>query len=209
MDQTEPSRVAQAVAHLGLSHAVLTSVTRDDLDDGGASVFAATIRAIRSLVPGCRVEALIPDLRGDAAALQTVVAEEPEVLNHNIETVLRLQSAVRPSAGYGRSLALLGRARGEPSATLTKSGLIVGMGEARDEVLGALADLRAVGTSIVTIGQYLRPSARHRPIHRYVTPEEFRAYQAYGESLGLSRVEAGPLVRSSYHAAAAVGGVQR
>jgi lipoic acid synthetase len=200
VDPGEPERVAEAVARLGLSHAVLTSVDRDDLPDGGAGVFAETIRRIRQRVPGCAVEVLIPDFKGDAAALALVAEEQPEVLNHNTETVLRLQREVRTAASYGRSLALLGRAKRLSPAGLVKSGLIVGMGETREEVLGTLADLRAVGVDLVTIGQYLRPSARHRPIHRFVPPDEFAEYAGSGQELGLARVESGPLVRSSYHA---------
>jgi lipoic acid synthetase len=200
VDPGEPGRVAEAVARLGLSHVVLTSVDRDDLPDGGAAVFAEAVRQIRRRVPACAVEVLIPDFKGDPAALGTVMAERPEVLNHNTETVLRLQREVRTAASYGRSLTLLARARWMNPAGMVKSGLIVGMGETREEVLGALADLRAVGVDIVTIGQYLRPTARHRPIHRYVPLGEFAEYSARGAALGLPRVEAGPLVRSSYHA---------
>jgi len=200
LDPGEPARVAEAVARLGLRHAVLTSVDRDDLRDGGSAHFAATIERLRERVPGCAIEVLIPDFKGDPAALATVLAARPEVLNHNLETVARLQREVRTAASYGRSLALLARAKQADPARLVKSGLMVGLGETRDEVLGALADLRAVGVDIVTIGQYLRPTARHRPIDRYATPEEFAAYQAHGAALGLPRVEAGPLVRSSYHA---------
>jgi lipoic acid synthetase len=207
VDSDEPGRVAEAIGRLGLSHAVLTSVNRDDLPDGGAGTFAETVRRIRDRVPGCAVEVLIPDFRGDRAALETVVAEKPEVLNHNTETVLRLQREVRTAAGYGRSLALLARAKWMNPAGRVKSGLIVGMGEAKEEVFGALADLRAVGVDIVTIGQYLRPTSRHRPVHRYVTPGEFAEYAACGEALGIPRVEAGPLVRSSYHAGEAMGAV--
>jgi lipoic acid synthetase len=200
VDPGEPERVAEAVARLGLRHAVLTSVDRDDLPDGGAGQFAAAIRRIRERVPGCAVEVLIPDFKGGRPALETVMAEKPEVLNHNLETVLRLQREVRTAASYGRSLALLARAKAFDPSGLVKSGLMVGLGESREEILGALADLRAVGVDLVTIGQYLRPSARHRPIHRYATPEEFAAYRAAGVALGLARVDAGPLVRSSYHA---------
>ncbi|MFH1329930.1 MAG: lipoyl synthase [Actinomycetota bacterium] len=200
LDPGEPERVAEAVARLGLRHAVLTSVDRDDLPDGGAEVFAATVRRLRERVPGCAVEVLIPDFKGDRAALEVVMGEKPEVLNHNLETVVRLQREVRTAADYGRSLALLARAKRMSPAGLVKSGLIVGLGETKDEVLGALSDLRAVGVDIVTVGQYLRPTARHRPIHRYVSPEEFAAYRGHGAALGLPRVEAGPLVRSSYHA---------
>lgn len=200
VDPDEPARVAEAVARLNLRHAVLTSVDRDDLPDGGAGVFAAAIRHIRERVPGCAVEVLVPDFRGDAGALETVAAERPEVLNHNTETVLRLQREVRTAANYGRSLALLARARALHPGGLVKSGLIVGLGETREEVLGTLADLRAVGVDVVTIGQYLRPTPRHRAIHRYVTPAEFAEYAAVGEGLGLPHVESGPLVRSSYRA---------
>jgi lipoyl synthase len=207
VDAGEPGRVAEAVARLGLSHVVLTSVDRDDLPDGGAAVFAEAVRQIRRRMPACAVEVLVPDFKGDPAALGTVMAERPEVLNHNTETVLRLQREVRTAASYGRSLALLARARWMNPAGVVKSGLIVGMGETREEVLGALADLRAVGVDIVTLGQYLRPTARHRPIHRYVPPAEFAEYSARGAALGLPRVEAGPLVRSSYHAGLARGAV--
>jgi lipoic acid synthetase len=200
LDPEEPARVAEAVARLGLRHAVLTSVDRDDLPDGGAGVFAATIGRIRERVPGCAVEVLVPDFKGDAAALGSVMAAGPEVLNHNLETVARLQREVRTAASYGRSLALLARAKKLAPDGLVKSGLMVGLGESAEEVCGALADLRAVGVDVVTIGQYLRPTARHRPIHRYAPPEEFAAYRQHGAALGLPRVEAGPLVRSSYHA---------
>lgn len=200
VDFGEPDRAAQAVAAMGLEHAVLTSVNRDDLDDGGASIFAATITGIRDLVPDCSVEVLIPDFKGDAEALETVMLAKPAVLNHNTETVLRLQREVRTAANYGRSLALLARAKWiDPSCTV-KSGLIVGMGETEAEIMSTLADLRAVGVDLVTIGQYLRPTARHRRVARYVHPEEFARYRAEGERLGLSHVESGPLVRSSYHA---------
>jgi len=200
VDWDEPKRVAEAVDEMGLAHVVLTSVTRDDLGDGGAGVYAETIRRIRERVPTCLVEVLVPDFKGDRAALETVTAAKPEVVNHNIETVLRLQRDVRTAANYGRSLALLARARQLNPDGRVKSGLIVGMGETRQEVLGALADLRAVGVDIVTIGQYLRPTARHRPIDRYVDPGEFAEYKVYGEGLGIPHVESGPLVRSSYHA---------
>jgi lipoic acid synthetase len=200
VDRDEPRRAAEAVARMGLSHAVLTSVNRDDLPDGGAAIFAETIRRIRDLVPGCAVEVLIPDFKGDATALGVVMDEQPTVLNHNTETVLRLQRDIRTAANYGRSLALLARAKWRDPAGTVKSGLIVGMGEREDEVLGALADLRAVGVDIVTIGQYLRPTPRHRPIDRYVEPAEFARYAAEGGRLGLPHVESGPLVRSSYHA---------
>jgi lipoic acid synthetase len=200
VDRDEPKRVAAAVARMELSHAVLTAVNRDDLPDGGAEIFAASVREIRTARPTCEVEVLIPDFKGDVAALKTVVAAGPEVLNHNTETVVRLQRDIRTAANYGRSLTLLARAKAIDPDALVKSGLIVGMGETREEVLGALADLRAVGVDIVTVGQYLRPTTRHRPVHRYVDPGEFAEYKLYGESLGIPHVESGPLVRSSYHA---------
>ena len=200
VDVFEPFRAAAAVAEMGLRHAVVTSVNRDDLDDGGASIFAATIREIRNRVPACDVEVLIPDFKGDRTALETVMGENPSVLNHNTETVLRLQREVRTAASYGRSLALLARAKWINPTGAVKSGLIVGMGETKEEVIGTLADLRAVGVDIVTIGQYLRPTARHRAVHRYVHPDEFGEYRRFGEGIGISKVEAGPLVRSSYHA---------
>jgi len=200
VDLEEPKRAATAVAAMGLSHAVLTSVNRDDLPDGGAAIFAETIRRIRDELPDCDVEVLIPDFKGDPDALQTVMDAKPSVLNHNTETVLRLQRDIRTAANYGRSLALLARAKWANPAGTVKSGLIVGMGESEAEIMGALADLRAVGVDIVTVGQYLRPTARHRRIHRYVHPDEFDRYRAEGERLGLPHVESGPLVRSSYHA---------
>ncbi len=200
VDEDEPVRAAEAIAAMGLSHAVLTSVDRDDLDDGGASIFARTIHEIRERLPECDVEVLIPDFKGEIGPLETVLAAKPAVLNHNTETVLRLQREIRTAANYARSLTLLARAKwANPSATV-KSGLIVGMGETDEEVVGALADLNAVGVDVVTIGQYLRPTARHRRIHRYVHPDVFDRYKAAGEAFGLAHVEAGPLVRSSYHA---------
>ena len=200
LDLEEPERAAEAIERMGLRHAVITSVNRDDLDDGGSRVFAMTIDAVHRRVPGCDVEVLISDFKGSRRDLETVMNAGPEVLNHNTETVLRLQRDVRTAANFGRSLTLLARAKWFNPAGSVKSGLIVGMGETREEVLGAVADLRAVGVDIVTIGQYLRPTAKHRPIHRYVHPDEFAGYKTYGESLGLAHVESGPLVRSSYHA---------
>jgi len=202
VDVDEPARVADAVATLGLQHAVITSVARDDLDDGGASIFAATIRAIRARMPNTRVEVLIPDCKGDPAALETIFEARPDVLNHNLETVARLQRAVRPSAGYARSLAVLARAAA--AGLHTKSGLIVGMGERDDEVRAAIADLRAVGVEILTVGQYLQPSSQHLPVVRWWHPDDLAAIGAYAERLGFAHVEAGPLVRSSYHAKRAV-----
>jgi lipoic acid synthetase len=200
VDADEPERAAEAVAAMGLRHAVLTSVNRDDLPDGGAAMFAETVHRIRDRLPDCDVEVLIPDFKGDPVALETVMDAKPDVLNHNTETVLRLQRDIRTAANYGRSLALLARAKRHSPAAIVKSGLIVGMGETEQEVKGALADMRAVGVDVVTIGQYLRPTARHRPVHRYVEPAEFDRYTAEGRLLGLPHVEAGPLVRSSYHA---------
>lgn len=199
-DIFEPFRAAEAIKKMGLKHAVITSVNRDDLDDGGSGIFAHTITESRRQSPGTEIEVLIPDFKGDREALQTVMDAKPEVLNHNTETVIRLQRDIRTSASYGRSLALLWRAKQMSPHGLTKSGIIVGMGETRDEVLGTLADMRAVGIDIITIGQYLRPTARHRPIHRYVHPDEFAEYKAFGEGMGIPHVESGPLVRSSYHA---------
>lgn len=199
-DVLEPFRAAEAIKAMGLSHAVITSVNRDDLADGGAAIFAATIRETRRIHPQCAIEVLIPDLQGSKEALEVILAEKPEVLNHNTETVLRLQREIRTSANYGRSLALLARAKAHNPEGLVKSGLILGMGETKDEVLGELTDLRAIGVDIVTIGQYLRPTPRHRPVHRYVHPNEFDSYRRHGHAIGIPHVEAGPLVRSSYHA---------
>ena len=200
LDWDEPGRVAEAAARMGLRHMVITSVNRDDLPDGGSQVFAQTVTEVRSRVPGCDVEVLIPDFKGSAEDLERVMAAGPAVLNHNTETVLRLQREVRTAANYGRSLTLLARAKWLRPQGVVKSGLIAGMGETREEILGALADLRAVGADVATIGQYLRPTPRHRPVHRYVHPDEFAEYAAYGRRLGLAHVESGPLVRSSYHA---------
>ena len=199
-DIFEPFRAAEAIQKMNLKHAVITAVNRDDLDDGGAGVFAHTITESRRRSPNTEIEVLIPDFKGEREPLQTVMDARPEVLNHNTETVLRLQRDIRTSASYGRSLALLWRAKQMNPDGLNKSGLIVGMGEGREEVLATLADMRAVGIDIITIGQYLRPTARHRPIHRYVHPDEFAEYKAFGEGRGIPHVESGPLVRSSYHA---------
>ena len=200
LDVFEPFRAAEAIEKMNLKHAVITSVNRDDLDDGGADIFARTITETRRRSAGTDIEVLIPDFKGDREALQTVMDAVPEVLNHNTETVLRLQRDIRTSASYGRSLALLWRAKQMNPDGLTKSGLIVGMGETREEVLATLADMRAVGIDIITIGQYLRPTARHRPINRYVHPDEFAEYKSFGEGMGIPHIESGPLVRSSYHA---------
>jgi lipoyl synthase len=202
VDVDEPVRVAEAVATLGLRHAVVTSVARDDLDDGGAEIFAATIRAMRARTPQTRVEVLIPDCKGDPGSLDVIFDARPDVLNHNLETVARLQRAARPSAGYARSLAVLARAK--DAELHTKSGLILGMGEELDEVRAAITDLRGVGVDILTVGQYLQPSSRHLPVVRWWTPDELAAIGAFAEGLGFAHVEAGPLVRSSYHARRAV-----
>jgi lipoic acid synthetase len=201
-DPGEPARVAEAVERMGLRFAVVTAVARDDLPDGGAAEFAAVIRAVRARTPGVSVEVLIPDCKGDADALDVVFRARPDVLNHNLETVARLQRAARPSAAYARSLTLLSRAK--EAGLVTKSGIILGMGETADEVCGAIADLRNVGVDILTLGQYLRPSPRHLPVVRWWTPDEFASFAAYAEALGFAHVEAGPLVRSSYHAKRAV-----
>jgi lipoic acid synthetase len=197
-DPREPARVAEAVERMGLRFAVVTAVARDDLPDGGAAEFAAVIRAIRARTPEVSVEVLIPDCKGDPDALAVIFDERPDVLNHNIETVARLQRAARPSAGYARSLAVLARAK--VAGLTTKSSLIAGMGETADEVEQTLADLAGVGVDIVTIGQYLRPTSHHLPVARWWTPEELTALKVAGEAMGIGHVEAGPLVRSSYHA---------
>jgi lipoic acid synthetase len=198
LDTGEPERVAEAVQRMGLAHAVITCVARDDLSDGGAGGFARTIAAIRSRVPRTTVEVLIADCKGDAASLRTIFEARPDILNHNIETVARLQRAVRPSAGYARSLGVLARAK--DAGLTTKSGIIVGMGERDDEVVATLADLRAVGTDIVTVGQYIRPSRDHLPVARWWAPDEFEAIRVAGMAMGFSHVQASPLTRSSYHA---------
>ncbi len=197
-DPEEPQRVADAVARMGLRHAVITSVNRDDQKDGGAAIFAAVVREIRARVPGCAVELLIPDLKGDWAALEVILASRPDVLNHNTETVPRLYRTVRPGASFSRSLELLRRSR--EAGLLTKSGIMVGLGEEWDEVLDTIRAIRAAGTDVLTVGQYLRPSPSHLPIVRYWTPEEFARLRELALGLGYSHVESGPLVRSSYHA---------
>jgi len=201
LDATEPDRVAAAVSKMRLDHVVVTAVARDDLDDGGAEAFAHTIKAIASRSPAATVEVLIPDFGGDRGALETVLEAAPDVVNHNLETVAGLQRAVRPSAGYARSLAVLARTKAH--GIVAKSGLIVGMGETASEVEGALADLASVGCEIVTIGQYLRPTSNHLPVNRWVAPEEFELYRAAGLGLGISHVESSPLTRSSYRAGSA------
>lgn len=194
----EPARIAEAVDRMGLSHAVLTMVARDDLDDGGFAHVAACVRAIRELRPATRVETLVSDAKGEAASLELLFDARPDVFNHNIETVARLQRAVRPSAGYARSLGVLSAAR--HAGLVAKSGLVLGMGETVEEVDGCLADLASIGVSIVTMGQYLRPTSHHLPVARWIHPDEFARWKEVGESLGIAHVEASPLTRSSYHA---------
>jgi lipoyl synthase len=203
LDPTEPERVAEAVVRLKLAHAVITCVARDDLDDGGAAAIAASVRAIRERSPGTNVEVLTSDLKGDAASLQLIIDARPDVLNHNVETVARLQRAVRPSAGYLRSLTVL--ARSVHAGLTTKSGLMVGLGETADEVEETLADMAAVGVQIATIGQYLRPTERHLPVARFWEPREFDDLAERGRRLGLRHVQSSPLTRSSYHAREALG----
>ena len=198
LDLEEPYRVAEAVARLNLRHAVITSVNRDELKDGGAGIFAETIRQIRLRVPGCRVEVLTPDFKGDEEALDIIVEAAPDVFNHNVETVPRLYRTVRPQAKYDRSLYVLDYMKRH--GLITKSGLMVGIGERPEEVIEVLRYLRRAGVDIVTIGQYLQPTPEHLPIDRYVTPEEFRWYREEGLAMGFAHVESGPLVRSSYHA---------
>jgi lipoic acid synthetase len=197
-DPGEPARVARAVVDLGLAHAVVTTVARDDLPDDGAGAYRTTIEAIHAAAPGTAVEVLISDCRGNPESLQAIFDARPEVLNHNVETVPRLQRAVRPNASYARSLAVLARARA--AGLTTKSGLIVGMGETPEEVLGVLADLHGIGVGIVTIGQYLRPTSHHLPVARWWSPDEFERLKVAGEAMGIPHVESSPLTRSSYHA---------
>ena len=201
LDLDEPRRVGEAVAALELEHVVITSVNRDELADGGAAVFAATIRECRARRPGMTVEVLVPDFKGDEAALRDVVAARPDILNHNLETVERLHPWARPGGRYWRSISLLGAAKRLDAGMLTKSGLILGMGETQEEIAAAMADLRKAAVDILTLGQYLRPSAQHAPVARWVAPAEFAEWKVLGErELGFAHVESGPLVRSSYHA---------
>ena len=199
-DREEPERVGRAVGELALEHVVITSVNRDDLADGGAAHFAATVGAIRRHAPGCRVELLIPDLHGNADALDTVIAAGPDILNHNTETVPRLYKVARHGGRYERTLDLFRRARRVAPGLLTKSGIILGLGEERDELVATMRDLQEAGVSILTLGQYLRPSPQHLPVARYYHPDEFRELGEIGRALGFAHVESGPLVRSSYHA---------
>lgn len=204
LDADEPHNVAVAVKHLNLAHTVITSVNRDDLPDGGAAHWAETIRQVRALNPECKVEVLIPDFNGDEGALNTVLDAEPDVLNHNTETIARLYRRVRPDADYQQSLTLLERAAArrdrDQSEMLTKSGIMVGLGETFDEVVELMKDLRNVSCDIMTIGQYLQPHARRLPVERYVTPEEFDRWRDVGMSMGFKHVQSSPLTRSSYHA---------
>ena len=204
VDYDEPRRVAEAVAVLGLKYAVVTSVNRDDRKDGGAELFALTIRAIRERIPGCKVEVLTPDFQGSHAAMETVMNAHPDVLNHNIETVPRLYRQVRLGARYERSLDMLAHAKQARPSVPTKSGLMLGLGETGAEVEQVMRDLRAHQVDILTLGQYLRPSLKHLPIIRYIPIEEFAEFKRFGYELGFSHVESGPLVRSSYHASDAL-----
>ncbi len=201
LDLEEPGRVAEAIRRLGLRHAVITSVNRDELEDGGAFIFAETIRKVRELCPGTSVEVLIPDFQGDREALRVVMDAGPDILNHNVETVPRLYRLMRPQAKYERSLELLRRAKGMRPETPTKSGIMVGPGETWDEVLGTMGDIAETGCDILTVGQYLQPSPAHAPVLRYYPPEAFVKLKALGAAMGFRHVESGPLVRSSYHAA--------
>jgi len=197
-DPEEPRRVADAVARMGLRHAVITSVNRDDQSDGGASIFAAVIRAIRERRPGCAIEVLIPDFKGDWGALESVLRARPDVLNHNVETVPRLYRQARAGARFERSLELLRRSK--QAELLTKSGVMVGLGESWEELIETIRRIRDAETDVLTVGQYLSPSSKHLPVRRYYTPEEFDRIRDHALALGFSHVESGPLVRSSYHA---------
>ncbi len=209
LDRDEPRRVALAVQRMGLKHAVVTSVNRDDLPDGGAAIFADTIRWIRRLSPATTIEVLIPDFEGNWDALATTLAMQPEVLNHNTETVPRLYPSVRHKANYAQSLELLRRAASWSPRPVTKSGIMVGLGETRSEIGAVLRDLRSVDCDVLTVGQYLRPSFKHLPVARYLPPAEFDAIRDEARALGFTHVESGPLVRSSYHAESQVPGRER
>jgi lipoic acid synthetase len=200
VDEDEPARVAEAVRAMGLRYVVLTGVARDDLEDGGARIWATAVRAVREAVPGCGVEVLPTDFRGGERDIATVLDAGPDVFAHNLETVRRLHGRIRPAFGYDRTLDVLAFARRHRSGQVTKSNLILGMGEAREEVTEALRDLAGAGTDIVTMGQYLQPTKLHLPVDRWVHPEEFAEHARTGEAFGIAHVEAGPLVRSSYHA---------
>jgi lipoic acid synthetase len=200
LDWNEPNRIAESVRAMGLRHVVITSVNRDDRADGGAPIFAMVIRRIRQLQPGCSIEVLIPDFKGSPSALRIVMDAQPEILNHNIETVPRLFKAVQPQDNYDWALATLRNAKQMDSLVLTKSGIMVGLGETFDEVVEVMRDLAAAGVDILTIGQYLQPSKKHLPVERFYLPEEFDRFIAIGKDLGFKWVESGPLVRSSYRA---------
>jgi lipoic acid synthetase len=200
VDEDEPRRIAEAVREMGLRFVVVTGVARDDLSDGGARIWAATIRAIREAVPGCGIEVLPTDFKGGERDVATVLEAEPEVFAHNLETVRRLHARIRPAFGYDRTLDVLAMAKRLRPGQVTKSNLILGMGERYHEIPTSLRNLAEAGCEIVTIGQYLRPTPQHLPVDRWVTPEEFTDWKALGESFGIAHVEAGPLVRSSYHA---------
>lgn len=201
LDEGEPARVAEAVARMGLRHAVITMVTRDDLDDGAAAHVVATIEAVRSASPGTAVEVLVSDFAGDERAIDTVVDARPDVFNHNVETVPRLYPSVRPGADYGRSLGVLARARARTSDMPVKSGMMLGLGETHEEVVDVMRDLREAGCELLTLGQYLRPSPRHLPVAEFVEPAEFAALAREARRLGFAGVASAPFVRSSYHAA--------
>ena len=206
-DPQEPGRIAGAAAELGLKHVVITSVTRDDLADGGAGHFAAAVEALKRRNPSITVEVLIPDLQGDRTALEALLRSRPDIVNHNLETVDRLYPGVRPQANYRRSLGLLKAVKEIEPAGITKSGLMLGLGEEREEVLAAMNDLRGASCDMLTLGQYLQPSKRHHPVARYVTPEEFADLRSAGKRMGFRAVFAAPLVRSSFHAAELFAGI--
>jgi len=198
LDTDEPRRVAEAVEQMGLRHTVITSVNRDELGDGGAGIFASTIRAVRDRVPDCKIEVLTPDFQGKRDAIQTVIDARPDIFNHNVETVPRLYRRVRPQAKYQRSLDVLQMCKEQ--ALVTKTGIMLGLGETGEEILQVMRDLRAIDVDIMTLGQYLQPTREHLPVERYVHPQEFAEWKATGLALGFAHVESGPLVRSSYHA---------
>jgi lipoic acid synthetase len=200
LDSSEPLHIAQAVELLKLEYVVITSVTRDDLEDGGANHFARVIRKIKESNPDCKVEVLVPDFKGNPACLEIILEEKPVVLNHNLETVKRLYPLVRKGADYARSLSLLKKSKEYNDSILTKSGIIIGMGESKEEIIGLMQDLRGVDCDLLTVGQYLSPSAEHLKVEKYYFPEEFEELKKTGEDMGFRKVESGPLVRSSYHA---------
>jgi lipoic acid synthetase len=206
LDSDEPRRVAEAVSALGLRHAVITSVDRDELPDGGAAIFSETIRRIRDAHPGCSVEVLIPDFKGSRDAQEAVCSARPDILNHNTETVPRLYPTARPQGKYRWSLELIGRAKA--SGLVTKSGLMLGLGEDPDEVRAVMRDLHRAGCDILTLGQYLQPTLKHLPVARFYSPDEFRSFREEGMRMGFRHVESGPLVRSSYHAEEQIRGVE-